>query len=468
MVATDEPDGGEPLASRVVAWVLVLGALALAVLSLAPPEVGGAPLESGYDPVRGRALQARLAAEPHPVGSSAHAAVRALLLEELAAAGLELELQRGLVRGRELTNVLARLPATGPLPSTGTLLLAAHYDTVPGSPVPIAWGALSGLATDPTSDARLYAVHDSFYRQSRFFEIDASSSPARIRKATVVRDATGKLSAALQALVQALPPTATGDLDVAAIVEADGTVNLDLEGIAAAADGTLWLASEGTGNLTSGVSDPSDRPFERPNLLLQVDRTGAILDVVLPPQALTEQQLRFGFEGLAVEDGAVYVAFQREWKGAGDPSGLVRIGRYDLGSGTWGFAHYPLDGVSSPNGGWVGLSDLVSLGGGRFAVVERDNQGGPDAAVKRLYSFDTTGVSFLDESQVASFPVLAKGLAVDLLAAGTFAPFGGLVPEKIEGLTVLSDGTALIVNDNDGVDDNSGETLLIGLPQLFQ
>ena len=29
--------------------------------------------------------------------------------------------------------------------------------------------------------------------------------------------------------------------------------------------------------------------------------------------------------------------------------------------------------------------------------------------------------------------------------------------EKIEGLTVLRDGTTLIVNDNDGVDDSNGD-----------
>ena len=38
---------------------------------------------------------------------------------------------------------------------------------------------------------------------------------------------------------------------------------------------------------------------------------------------------------------------------------------------------------------------------------------------------------------------------------------GGLVPEKLEGLTVLQGGERLIVNDNDGVDDNNGETQLL-------
>ena len=43
---------------------------------------------------------------------------------------------------------------------------------------------------------------------------------------------------------------------------------------------------------------------------------------------------------------------------------------------------------------------------------------------------------------------------------------GGPVPEKIEGLAVLADGNLLIVNDNDGVNDNSGETQLLELGRL--
>lgn len=41
------------------------------------------------------------------------------------------------------------------------------------------------------------------------------------------------------------------------------------------------------------------------------------------------------------------------------------------------------------------------------------------------------------------------------------------VLEKIEGLAVLPGGDALIVNDNDGVDDSNGETQLLRLPAVF-
>ena len=40
---------------------------------------------------------------------------------------------------------------------------------------------------------------------------------------------------------------------------------------------------------------------------------------------------------------------------------------------------------------------------------------------------------------------------------------GGLIYEKIEGSALTTDGDIYIINDNDGVDDNSGENQLINL-----
>ncbi len=335
----------------------------------------------------------------------------------------------------------------------------------PGTEVPIPWGALSGLAAGQGDT--VYTVHDSYYGASRIFTIDNGSSPARLTAELQLLDDQGVLANALNNLAATLPTSATGDFDVSAIVEGDGSVNLDLEGVAVAGDGGFWVCSEGAGNLVGGVSDPSDRPFESPNLILHVTSGGSIDQAILPPTDVTSNQFRFGFEGLAEADGALYVAFQRAWSNTGDPSGLVRIGRYDLTGGEWTFAHYPLEAPSSPAGGWVGLSDLTYLGGSEFALIERDNQGGPDAAIKLVTTFSIDGVDFLANDQVANFPVLAKTVVLDALAADIYGPAGGLVPEKLEGLAVLADGTALIVNDNDGVDDNSGETLLIEVPAVF-
>ncbi len=346
---------------------------------------------------------------------------------------------------------------------------ASDYPSIVSAPrasgVPIPWGALSGLSSSAADAGTAYAVYDSFYRESRIFSLDVGAEPAVITDELVLRDEAGLLRGALAATAALFP--GAEDFDAAALINADQTVNLDLEGVCAEPDGSFWVASEGSGNLVAGVSDPKDRPFQSPNALLHVAADGAIDDVVLPPARLTANQLRFGFEGVAAVGSRVYVAFQRAWEAGGDPAERARIGVYDRDARTWAFAYYPLDEPTSPNGGWVGLSELTYLGDDRFAVVERDNQGGPDATIKRVTRFSIAGVTFLPESEVGSFSVLEKGVVIDLLETGVLGAGAGLVAEKIEGLTVLANGDTLIVNDNDGVDDNSGETRLLRLEGLF-
>lgn len=135
----------------------------------------------------------------------------------------------------------------------------------------------------------------------------------------------------------------------------------------------------------------------------------------------------------------------------------MRVGRYDTESGAWTFAYYPLEVRLSPNGGWVGLSEITALRNGQFAVVERDNQANTDARIKRIYRFSPNGVTFKAEGQ--AFETLSKQLVRNLLPS--LRATGGLVLEKVEGLTVTSRGAFINVTDNDGVEDSSRETQLI-------
>jgi len=327
----------------------------------------------------------------------------------------------------------------------------ASYPAVVSEPradgTPIPWGALSGLALDQNDHDTAYSIHDSFYDQSRIYTMKLGKKHARIHAETVLKDDVGKLSAVAPGLVNG-----------------DGTVNLDMEGIATRADGSFWIASEGAGTLGD-----SARPITSNNLLLKVAQDGLIEQVVTLPQRLNDNQLRFGFEGVAsvMEEGAemVYVAFQRSWGVAGDTAGFARIGQYNTVADEWTFFYYPLETPASANGGWVGLSDLVALGDERFAVIERDNQGGPDAAIKRLYSFSIAGLTPVADDATPAFPVVSKTLEHDLMPE--LQATGGLVLEKIEGLAVTANGDALVVNDNDGVDDSNGETQLLRLKGLF-
>jgi hypothetical protein len=291
---------------------------------------------------------------------------------------------------------------------------------------------------------------------NRILTIDTSTYPARLIAETRIRD-ENDVFAAVPAASLADPSVADDDVtrvgvfdeaDLDALINDDTTVNIDPEGIAVAADGGFWVASEG-----SGTVGDAGQPINSLNFLFKTTASGVIEQVVSLPTEVNDVQLRFGFEGVAEHDGLVYVAFQRAWSTDDNP----RIGIYDPTAGAWSFVFYPLEAPSSQYDGWVGLSDLTSLGDGTFLVVERDNQGGPDAAIKRLYSIDLNSVS---DGQTIS-----KTLVRDLI--GDLAARGGLIPEKIEGSAATIDGNVYIINDNDGVDDNSGETLLLNLDQLL-
>lgn len=101
-------------------------------------------------------------------------------------------------------------------------------------------------------------------------------------------------------------------------------------------------------------------------------------------------------------------------------------------------------------------------------VIERDSPAGNDAATKRLYTFSVAGLTPSAEPAVgdaAAFPVVEKALVRDLMA--DLQATGGATLEKIEGVAVVDDDTVLVVNDNDGVDDSSGETQLLELDDVF-
>jgi hypothetical protein len=329
-------------------------------------------------------------------------------------------------------------------------------DRLDGTPIP--WAAMSGLGAHPTRSDILYAVEDSFFLANRIFEIDTSDHPARIVREIVIRDDNDVLAAFptvdVDDALEADDParnTVFDDVDLAAMINSDKSVNIDPEGIVVASDGGFWVVSEGSGT----ISEPLDRPLNTLNFLFKIDEDGVIEDVATPPAAVNDYQLRFGFEGVTEYDGGVYVAFQRHWEDIpAEPAGQVRIGRYDIVAGTWDFSFYELDAVASANGGWVGLSDITSLGGGEFLVLERDNQIGPDAVIKRLYKIDLSG-------HPATVLAGGKELVRDLVP--DFTALGGQMPEKVEGSTVAADGNVWVINDNDGIDDNSGETQLLNL-----
>lgn len=297
----------------------------------------------------------------------------------------------------------------------------AVYPMIAAAPMadgkPLGWGALSGLAADPVDAGKLYAVSDSVYTNApSIFTIDVTKTPALI---------TDKV-----------------------VITRDGAVaqKLDLEGIAADGQGGFWLASEG------------DSAKLTPHAVFRVDAKGAIKQEIPFPAALLAGEARFGLEGITTigsgDDLTLVMAVQREWKN--DPKGQVKLLAYKPKAKEWSAVRYPLEKAEK---GWMGLSEITAHDG-KLYILERDNQLGDLARVKRVYSvsLDAFKPAALDKD----LPLVSKTLVRDLMDDMKSAT-NGYVVDKVEGFTIDRNGEAYAVTDNDGVDDSSGETLFMRL-----
>ena len=289
--------------------------------------------------------------------------------------------------------------------------------------LPIWWAALSGFAADAKVPGKLYAVTDSALAQARILTVDATALPAKITAATVLTR------------------------------DGQPAKGLDLEGIAVRPEGGFWVVSEGNPEKKEGTTQ---------NLLLRVGADGAIAEEIALPEAVAAQATRFGFEGVAVTgagtEETVWIAVQREWKD--DPKGFVKLLAYKPADKSWGYVRYPLDKAGK---GWVGLSELTAYKDGLIAI-ERDNQIGPGAKLKKLTFVSLNGVKPAPLGSEANPPVLTKTEVKDLLPL--LAAPHGYVLDKVESFAIDSAGNAFIVTDNDGVKDSSGETQFIAIGKL--
>ncbi|MCV2490944.1 M28 family peptidase [Geodermatophilus sp. YIM 151500] len=129
-----------PVALLGVAVLLAVGLASVLALVPPAPVPADAP-EGAFSAERAIRHLDRIAEAPRPPGSAAHAEARDHLVERLRSWGLATEVQQdvgltdrgapGTQRLAAVANVVGTLPGSAP---TGTVLLAAHYDTVAGSP----------------------------------------------------------------------------------------------------------------------------------------------------------------------------------------------------------------------------------------------------------------------------------------------------------------------------------------------
>lgn len=320
-------------------------------------------------------------------------------------------------------------------------------DRADGTPIP--WGAISGITGDLSNSNAAYSIEDGFFGFNRILEFDLSTTPITLSREIQITDPN--------ALIDDLPIASTqssGDVfdgeDRDELRNADGTINLDFEGIAQVNGGGFWLAAEGDGTVGSPLFDPIDSR----NRIFQTDANGVIVDIISLPNDVDLIQRDEGFSGIAQIGNRLVVPFEAQWNNEVN----VRLGIYDLGTDTWSFVFYPLENIISQNGGTIGLYGAAAIDDDNILILERDDQGGPDAALKRLYRVNLAGVNDGD--------IITKTLERDLIPSGDLDDPGGQVLPFYEGVTINADGNVLIINDNNGTEDGNGETRLINLGAL--
>src|SRR5690606_13327849 len=132
--------------------------------------------------------------------------------------------------------------------------------------------------------------------------------------------------------------------------------------------------------------------------------------------------------------------------------GTVKLVSYKPKSKEWGAVRYPLE---KADAGWVGLSEITAHGDHVY-IVERDNQIGDAAKLKKLYR---VAIADLKPGKIGEeLPLVAKEEVYDFIP-DLKAATNGYVVDKLEGFAFDAEGKAYAVTDNDGVDDSSGETL---------
>ncbi|WP_084298199.1 esterase-like activity of phytase family protein [Actinoplanes friuliensis] len=234
--------------------------------------------------------------------------------------------------------------------------------------------------------------------------------------------------------------------------------DFDVESIVRDRDGSLWIGDE-------------FGPW-----LLHFDRAGRLLTAPIPlpdvrapenPAGTPNLGGSKGFEGMAHSPDGRYLYPLLEGTVAGDTPGDLRFNEFDVRRAAYTGKRwtYRLDSPSNA------IGDAIPVDANRFLIIERDNNQGDAAALKRIYLADRR-----DRNHDG---VMDKTLVVDLLAIANPRGVGGFGKVfrfpfvTIEDVALLDGRTIAVLNDNNfpgsagrtpGVADNN-EFITVKLPK---
>lgn len=209
--------------------------------------------------------------------------------------------------------------------------------------------------------------------------------------------------------------------------------DFDVESIVRDSDGSLWIGDE-------------FGPW-----LLHFDRAGRLLSAPIPlpgvrapenPAGSPNLPGSKGFEGMAHSPDGRYLYPLLEGTVAGDTAGDLRFNEFDVRAGGYTARRWTYR-LESPSNA---IGDAIPVDANRFLVIERDNNQGDAAALKRIYLADRR-----DRNKDG---VMDKTLVVDLLNIANPGGVGGFGKVfrfpfvTIEDVALLDGRTLAVLNDN--------------------
>jgi 3-phytase len=301
------------------------------------------------------------------------------------------------------------------------------------------------------------------------FELNRTTGEISITKRTGLfrQDGTTPLTGLpnLQAGANGTAYTDEIAVDLDNNVLANDPLGADLEGIVIAENGDYWMVDEYRPAIYH--FDVNGKLLERfiPQGTANPDEPIGTYGTEILPEVYAQRRNNRGFEAVALEGNKLYAFIQSSIDNpdvANDATSKaslnLRILEFDIVSKeVTGEYLYRLEGLPATDK----IGDAVSLGNGKFAVVERDDNG-TSAGNKLIYQIDLAGATNINNSANFTLPTgkTIEQLTIAELAAANITPvskslianaaeLGYTGVEKLEGLALVAPNTLALINDND-------------------
>ncbi|WP_375502441.1 phytase [uncultured Nostoc sp.] len=304
------------------------------------------------------------------------------------------------------------------------------------------------------------------------FELNRSTGEISITNRTELfrQDGTTPLTGLpnLQGVANGLAYTDEIAVDLDNKVLDNDPLGADLEGIVVAENGDYWMVDEYRPSIyhfdTNGKLIERFIPQGTATAPDPDQPTGTFGTEVLPAVYAQRRNNR-GFEAVALEGNRLYAFIQSsidnpdvDNDATSKASLNLRILEFDIvAKQVTGEYLYRLEGLPQTDK----IGDAVSLGNGKFAVVERDDNS-TSAGNKLIYQIDLAGATNINNP--ANF-TLPAGKTIEQLTSAELATanittvskslianaaqLGYTGVEKLEGLALVAPNTLALINDND-------------------